>query len=118
MFEKFTEKARQIILQAREEAIALGHTYLGSEHILLSLIREDDIRSLILSRFGLTPEKVRKAIMGQITRGSHSGEILIAPDAKRVLEFAVEEARILHHQFVGPEHLLIGVVREKTGLVW
>ena len=116
MFEKFTEKARQIILQAREEAIELGHTYLGSEHILLSLIREDDIPSLILSRFGLTPEKVRKAIMGQITRGSHSGEILFAPDAKRVLEFAVEEARILHHQFVGPEHLLIGVVREKTGL--
>ncbi|HAV40009.1 MAG: ATP-dependent Clp protease ATP-binding subunit [Aquificota bacterium] len=116
MFEKFTEKARQIILQAREEAIELGHTYLGSEHILLSLIREDDLPSLILSRFGLTPEKVRKAIMGQITRGSHSGEILFAPDAKRVLEFAVEEARILHHQFVGPEHLLIGVVREKTGL--
>ncbi|MFN7065700.1 MAG: ATP-dependent Clp protease ATP-binding subunit [Aquificaceae bacterium] len=116
MFEKFTEKARQIILQAREEAIELGHTYLGSEHILLSLIRDDDLPTLILSRFGLTQEKVRKAIMGQITRGSHSGEILFAPDAKRVLEFAVEEARILHHQFVGSEHLLIGVVREKTGL--
>ncbi len=116
MFEKFTEKARQVILQAREEAIELGHTYLGSEHILLSLIREEDLPSLVLTRFGLTQEKVRKAIMGQITRGSHAGEILFAPDAKRVLEFAVEEARILHHQFVGPEHLLIGIVREKTGL--
>jgi len=64
----------------------------------------------------VTPDKVKKAVMGQINRGSHTGEILFAPDAKRVIEFAVEEARILHHQFVGPEHLLIGIVREKTGL--
>jgi ATP-dependent Clp protease ATP-binding subunit ClpC len=116
MFEKFTEKARQVILQAREEALELGHTYLGSEHILLALIKEEELPILILSKFGLTAEKVRRALLGQITKGSHSGEILFAPDAKRVLEFAVEEARILHHQFVGPEHLLIGVVREKTGL--
>ncbi len=116
MFEKFTERARQVILQAREEALELGHSYLGSEHILLALIKEEDIPTLVLSRFGLTPDKVRKAIMGQINRGSHTGEILFAPDAKRVIEFAVEEARILHHQFVGPEHLLIGIVREKTGL--
>ncbi len=116
MFEKFTERARQVILQAREEALDLGHSYLGSEHILLALIKEEDIPTLVLSRFGLTPDKVRKAIMGQVNRGSHTGEILFAPDAKRVIEFAVEEARILHHQFVGPEHLLIGIVREKTGL--
>ncbi len=116
MFEKFTERARQVILQAREEALDLGHSYLGSEHILLALIKDEDVPTLVLSRFGLTPEKVRKAIMGQINKGSHTGEILFAPDAKRVIEFAVEEARILHHQFVGPEHLLIGIVREKTGL--
>jgi ATP-dependent Clp protease ATP-binding subunit ClpC len=116
MFEKFTERARQVILQAREEALDLGHSYLGSEHILLALIKEEDIPTLVLSRFGLTPDKVRKAVMGQINKGSHTGEILFAPDAKRVIEFAVEEARILHHQFVGPEHLLIGIVREKTGL--
>ncbi|NPA41406.1 MAG: ATP-dependent Clp protease ATP-binding subunit [Aquificae bacterium] len=116
MFEKFTERARQVILQAREEALDLGHSYLGSEHILLALIKEEDIPTLVLSKFGLTPDKVRKAVMGQINRGSHTGEILFAPDAKRVIEFAVEEARILHHQFVGPEHLLIGIVREKTGL--
>ncbi|MDQ7037861.1 MAG: ATP-dependent Clp protease ATP-binding subunit [Aquificota bacterium] len=116
MFEKFTERARQVILQAREEALDLGHSYLGSEHILLALIKEEDIPTLVLSKFGLSPEKVRKAVMGQINKGSHTGEILFAPDAKRVIEFAVEEARILHHQFVGPEHLLIGIVREKTGL--
>ncbi len=116
MFEKFTERARQVILQAREEALDLGHSYLGSEHILLALIKDEDVPTLVLSRFGLTPEKVRKAVMGQINKGSHTGEILFAPDAKRVIEFAVEEARILHHQFVGPEHLLIGIVREKTGL--
>ena len=116
MFEKFTERARQVILQAREEALDLGHSYLGSEHILMALIKEEDIPTLVLSRFGLSADKVRKAIMGQVNRGSHTGEILFAPDAKRVIEFAVEEARILHHQFVGPEHLLIGIVREKTGL--
>ncbi len=116
MFEKFTERARQVILQAREEALDLGHSYLGSEHILLALIKDEDIPTLVLSKFGLTPDKVRKAVMGQINKGSHTGEILFAPDAKRVIEFAVEEARILHHQFVGPEHLLIGIVREKTGL--
>ena len=116
MFEKFTERARQVILQAREEALEMGHSYLGSEHILLALIKDEDIPTLVMSRFGLSADKVKKAIMGQVTRGSHSGEILFAPDAKRVIEFAVEEARILHHQFVGPEHLLIGVVREKTGL--
>lgn len=116
MFEKFTERARQVILRAREEALELGHSYLGSEHILLALIKDEDIPVLVLSKLGVSPEKIRKAIMGQITKGSHSGEVLFAPDAKRVIEFAVEEARILHHQFVGPEHLLIGVVREKTGL--
>ncbi|NPB06239.1 MAG: ATP-dependent Clp protease ATP-binding subunit [Aquificae bacterium] len=116
MFEKFTERARQVILRAREEALELGHSYLGSEHILLALIKEEDVPALVLSRFGITPEKVRKAVLGQVTKGSHTGEVLFAPDAKRVIEFAVEEARILHHQFVGPEHLLIGVVREKTGL--
>ncbi|HIQ31352.1 MAG TPA: ATP-dependent Clp protease ATP-binding subunit [Aquifex aeolicus] len=116
MFEKFTERARQVILQAREEALELGHSYLGSEHILLALLKDEDIPTLVLSRLGLTPDKVKKAVMGQINRGSHTGEILFAPDAKRVIEFAVEEARILHHQFVGPEHLLIGIVREKTGL--
>ena len=116
MFEKFTERARQIILNAREEAVEFGHGYLGTEHLTLALLKEDDIPTLVLAKFNITPEKVRKAITSQMSRGNYNGEILFAPDAKRVLEFAVEEARILHHQFVGTEHIFIGVVREKTGL--
>ncbi|MGB9766499.1 MAG: ATP-dependent Clp protease ATP-binding subunit [Sulfurihydrogenibium sp.] len=116
MFEKFTEKARKIILTAREHALAYKNNYLGSEHLLLALFDEDDITVLVLSKFGLTTDKVKKTLTSQMPKGSHSGEVLFSPDAKRILEFAVEEARILHHPFVGPEHLLIGIVREKTGL--
>ncbi|MEJ5172478.1 MAG: ATP-dependent Clp protease ATP-binding subunit [Hydrogenothermaceae bacterium] len=116
MFEKFTEKARKVILDAREHAINYRNNYLGSEHLLLSLIDQDDIAVLTLSKFGLSIEKVRKTLTSQMPKGNYTGEVLFAPDAKRVLEFAVEEARILHHPFVGPEHLLIGIVREKTGL--
>ncbi len=116
MFEKFTERARKVILQAREEALEYKSNYLGSEHLLLALLEEEDIPVLVLSRFGLTVDKVKRTLTSQMVKGTHSGEVLFAPDAKRVLEFAVEEARILHHQFVGPEHLLIGIVREKTGL--
>ncbi len=116
MFEKFTEKARKVILNAREYALKYKNNYLGSEHLLLSLIEEDDMVVLVLSKFGLSPDKVKKTLISQIPRGTHSGEILFSPDAKRVLEYAVEEARILHHQFVGPEHLLIGIAREKSGL--
>ncbi|GAB6072453.1 ATP-dependent Clp protease ATP-binding subunit [Venenivibrio stagnispumantis] len=116
MFEKFTEKARKIILQAREEAINYKNNYLGSEHLLLALLEEEDITILVLTRFGISADKVKKSLLSQMTKGMHTGEVLFAPDAKRVLEFAVEEAKILHHQFVGPEHLLIGIVREKTGL--
>ncbi|MEZ0322703.1 MAG: ATP-dependent Clp protease ATP-binding subunit [Hydrogenothermaceae bacterium] len=116
MFEKFTEKARKVILDAREHAINYKSNYLGSEHLLLSLLDQDDIAVLTLSKFGLSVEKVRKTLISQIPKGNYNGEVLFAPDAKRILEFAVEEARILHHPFVGPEHLLIGIVREKTGL--
>ncbi len=116
MFEKFTEKARKIILDAREKALEYKSNYLGSEHLLLSLLEDEDITVLVLSRFGLTVDKVKRTLTSQMVKGSHTGEVLFAPDAKRVLEHAVEEARILHHQFVGPEHLLIGIVREKTGL--
>ncbi len=116
MFERFTEKARQTIIKAREIALKMGHGYLGSEHILLALLSDEGIPTLVLSRFGLSKDKVKRALSGQLVKGNHKGEVLFASDAKRILEFAVEEARILHHQFVGPEHLFIGVVREKTGL--
>ncbi len=116
MFEKFTDKARKVILKAREKALEYKNDYLGSEHLLLALLEEEDIPVLVLSRFGLTVDKVKKALISQMKKGNYTGEILFAPDAKRVLENAIEESKILHHQVVGPEHLLIGIVREKSGL--
>ncbi|RTZ60248.1 MAG: ATP-dependent Clp protease ATP-binding subunit ClpC, partial [Gammaproteobacteria bacterium] len=116
MFDKFTDKARQIILKAKDIASEYGHNYLGSEHLLLALLENDEITHLVLSRFGLSSDKVKRSILAQITKGNFKGEILFSPDAKRVLEIALEEARILHHPFVGTEHLLLAVVREKTGL--
>jgi len=116
MFDKFTDKARQIILKAKDIASEYGHNFLGSEHLLLALLDNDEITSLVLSKFGLTTEKVKRTLQAQITQGNFKGEVLFSPDAKRVLELAIEEAKILHHPFVGTEHLLLAIVREKTGL--
>ncbi|NPA13493.1 MAG: ATP-dependent Clp protease ATP-binding subunit [Aquificae bacterium] len=116
MFEKFKDEARKVILSAREKAIEYKSNYLGSEHLLLALLEREDIPIIVLTRFGLTIDKIKRTLTSQMVRGNFSGEVLFAPDAKRVLEFAVEEAKILHHKQVGPEHLLIGIVREKTGL--
>jgi len=115
-FIKHTDKARQIILKAKDIASEYGHNYLGSEHLLLALLEGDEITSLVLSKFGLSTEKVKKSLLAQMTKGNFKGEILFSPDAKRIIEIAIEEARILHHPFVGTEHLLLAVVREKTGL--
>ena len=116
MFDKFTDKARQIILKAKDIASEYGHNYLGSEHLLLALLEHDEITPLVLSKFGLSADKVKKSILSQMNKGMFKGEILFSPDAKRIIEIAIEEARILHHPFVGTEHLLLAVVREKTGL--
>ncbi|HIP86549.1 MAG TPA: ATP-dependent Clp protease ATP-binding subunit, partial [Aquifex sp.] len=116
MFDKFTDKARQIILKAKDIASEYGHNYLGSEHLLLALLEHDVITPLVLSKFGLSADKVKKSILSQMNKGMFKGEILFSPDAKRIIEIAIEEARILHHPFVGTEHLLLAVVREKTGL--
>jgi len=116
MFDKFTDKARQIILKAKDIAAEWGHNYLGSEHLLLALLENDEIAPLVISKFGLSAEKVKKTLTSQMTKGDFSGEILFSPDAKRILEFAIEEAKILHHPYVGTEHIFIALVREKTGL--
>ena len=116
MFEKFTDRARKVILRAREIANEYKNNYLGSEHLLLALLELEDIPVLVLSRFGLTIDKVKKTLTSQMSKGNYSGEILFAPDAKRVLENAVEESKILHHPVVGPEHIFIGIIREKSGL--
>ncbi len=116
MFDRFTDKARQIILKAKDIAAEYGHNYLGSEHLLLALLENDELTPLVLSKFGLSAEKVKKSLVSQMVKGNFKGEILFSPDAKRIIELAIEEGRILHHPYVGTEHLLIAIVREKTGL--
>ncbi|GAB4540476.1 MAG: ATP-dependent Clp protease ATP-binding subunit [Thermodesulfovibrionia bacterium] len=120
MFEKFTERGRKIIIYAREEAEKRRNDYLGTEHLLLGLIRdEDSLPVMILRKMGLSPEELRIEIERNLPSGSNIltfGDIPFTPRAKKVLELAVEEARLLGHGYIGSEHLLIGLIREEEGI--
>ncbi len=120
MFEKFTERGRKIIIYAREEAEKRRNDYLGTEHLLLGLIREEDsLPVMILKKMGLSPEELRIEIERNLPTGSNIltfGDIPFTPRAKKVLELAVEEARLLGHGYIGSEHLLIGLIREEEGI--
>jgi len=117
-FEKFTERARKVLTLAQEEAQRLNHNYIGTEHILLGLVRESEgVAVKVLSNLGADPDKVRGAVEFIIGRGERtvSGEIGLTPRAKRVIELAVDEARRLNHNYIGTEHLLLGLLREAEG---
>lgn len=117
-FEKFTERARKVLTLAQEEAQRLNHNYIGTEHILLGLVRENEgVAVKVLSNLGADPDKVRGAVEFIIGRGERtvSGEIGLTPRAKRVIELAVDEARRLNHNYIGTEHLLLGLLREAEG---
>ncbi|MDY6916408.1 MAG: ATP-dependent Clp protease ATP-binding subunit [Chloroflexota bacterium] len=117
-FEKFTERARKVLTMAQEEAQRLNHNYIGTEHILLGLVREGEgVAVKVLSNLGTDPDRVRGAVEFIIGRGerSVSGEIGLTPRAKRVIELAVDEARRLNHNYIGTEHLLLGLLREAEG---
>lgn len=120
MFEKFTERGRKIIIYAREEAEKRRNDYLGTEHLLLGLIREEDsLPVMILRKMGLSPEELRIEVERNLPSGSNIltfGDIPFTPRAKKVLELAVEEARLLGHGYIGSEHLLIGLIREEEGI--
>jgi len=120
MFERFTERGRKVIIYAREESEKRQNDYLGTEHLLLGLLREEDsLPVLILKKMGLSSEEVRMEVERNLPSGSNIltfGEIPFTPRAKRVLELAVEEARLLGHSYIGSEHLLIGVIREEEGI--
>lgn len=120
MFEKFTEKGRKIILYAREEAEKRNSEFLDTEHILLAILREEDsIPVAILRKIGVQPENVRyeieKKISSETTLLTY-GEIPFSPKAKKVLEYAVEEARLLGHPYIGSEHLFLGLIKEEEGV--
>jgi ATP-dependent Clp protease ATP-binding subunit ClpC len=121
MFERFTGRARHVIVIAQDAARVLDHNYIGTEHLLLGLIREDNsIAGIVLANVGLTYEGVRADIEAATKKpkGKHApkGHIPFTPRAKKVLELALREALQLGHNYIGTEHILLGVMREGEGL--
>lgn len=119
MFERFTERARQVVVLAQEESRALQHGYIGTEHVLMGLLREEEaLAARVLEQEAVTIEKVREYAVKIIGRGdeSVSGQLPFTPRAKKVLELALREALSLGHSYIGTEHILLGLVRENEGV--
>ncbi|MFQ5894311.1 MAG: ATP-dependent Clp protease ATP-binding subunit [Nitrospinota bacterium] len=120
MFKRFTERARKVIILAREEAEHYRHEYLGTEHILLGILKDGGgIAVAVLQKVGVDPKQLRLELERNLPKslgGTVEGDIPFTPKAKKVLEYAVEEARLMGHNYIGTEHLLLGIVREKDGL--
>ena len=118
-FDKFTDRARKVLTLAQEEAQRFNHNYIGTEHLLLGLVREGDgVAARVLGNMGVQLPKVRSAVEFIIGRGEGAvvGEIGLTPRAKKVIELAIDEARRLNHHYIGTEHLLLGLVREGEGI--
>jgi ATP-dependent Clp protease ATP-binding subunit ClpC len=118
MFERFTEKARRVVVLAQEEARLLNHNYIGTEHILLGLLRETEgVAAEALESLGFTLEAVRERVGQKVGRGARrpSGHIPFTPRAKKVLELSLREALQLDHNYIGTEHILLGLIREGEG---
>src|SRR2546428_8362085 len=118
-FDKFTERARKVLSLAQEEAQRFQHNYIGTEHLLLGLVREGEgVAAKVLSNLGVELNKVRSAVEEIIGRGDRIvlGEIGLTPRAKKVIELALDEARRLNHDYIGTEHLLLGLLREGEGI--
>jgi len=119
MWQRFTERTRRVIFFAQEEAARLGENYVGTEHLLLGLVREkDSVAARILERLGVNLGRVRQEIERQVSRGDGrlGQEMQLTPRAKRVIDLAYEEARQLNNNYIGTEHLLLGLVRESEGI--
>jgi hypothetical protein len=118
-FNRFTDRARKVLTMAQDEAQRFDHNYIGTEHILLGLLRaEDGVAATVLTGMGVELRKARTAVMFIIGRGDRPvvGEVGLTPRAKRVIELAIDEARRLGHDYIGTEHLLLGLVREGEGI--
>ncbi|MFW5857544.1 MAG: Clp protease N-terminal domain-containing protein, partial [Planctomycetota bacterium] len=121
MFEKFTDRARKVIHLARQEAERLGHEFIGTEHILLGLVKEGSgVAANVLENLDVDLEKVRIEVEKYVSASSETmssaSTLPFTPKAKKVLEFAMEEARNLEHNYIGTEHLLLGLLREQEGM--
>jgi ATP-dependent Clp protease ATP-binding subunit ClpC len=120
VFERFTDPARQVVVLAQEEARALQHNYIGTEHLLLGLLREErGLAARVLTSVGVTLELARekvRAIVGQGDDVAPTGQIPFTPRAKKVMELGLREAQAMNHDFIGTEHLLLGLAREGEGV--
>src|SRR5438552_11606514 len=119
MFERFTERARQAVVMAQDEARLLRHNYLGTEHLLLGLLREEEgVAARALESLHVTIEEVRAQVARIVGEGEEAttGQIPFTPRAKRVLELGLREALSLGHNYIGTEHLLLGLAREYDGV--
>ena len=118
MFERFTECARQVVVLAQREARTLRHNYIGTEHLLLGLLREDGAAARALDEFDVTFEEVQAQVARIIGQGDEvtRGQIPFTPRAKKVLELSLREALDSGDNYIGPEHILLGMVREGDGV--
>jgi len=122
MFNRFTERARKVIVLAKEEARRFNHDYIGTEHLLLGLIREGEgVAAAVLQKLGLDLETIRIEVEKLVQPGPQTqvlGDIPFTPRSKKSLELSAEEARALGHNYIGTEHLLLGLVREGEGMAY
>jgi hypothetical protein len=119
MFTRFTGRARDVVVHAQEEARALGHSYIGTEHLLLGLLRvEEGVAALALGRLGITLDAVRAEVERVIGRGDGErfGRVPFTPRSKKVLELALKEALAAGHDYIGTEHILLGLLTEGKGV--
>ena len=118
-FDKFTQSGRRTLSLAQEEAQRFKHNYIGTEHLLLGLIREKEgVAAQVLNNLGVELDQVRHAVETIIGQGDHTilGEIGLTPRAKMVIQLAVKEAQRLQHHYIGSEHILLGLIREGQGI--
>jgi ATP-dependent Clp protease ATP-binding subunit ClpC len=118
MFDRFTDRARQVIVLAQVEARSLKHNYIGTEHLLLGLLGSEGVAARALERLGVDKEQARAKVEKVIGRGSSApqGHIPFTPRAKKVLELSLREGLQLGHRYIGTEHLLLGLIREGEGV--
>jgi ATP-dependent Clp protease ATP-binding subunit ClpC len=120
VFEKFTDRARRVVVRAQEEARALNHDFIGTEHILLGLVGEGQgLAAKALESLGIRLETVRERVEDIVPPGQvevRTGHIPFTPRAKKVLELSLSEAKLLGHRYIGTEHILLGLLREGEGV--
>jgi ATP-dependent Clp protease ATP-binding subunit ClpC len=119
VWQRFTERARRVVYFAQEEAARLGETFVSTEHLLLGLVREkDSVACRLLDKMGVSLSRIRSEVERQVPRGEGrlSQDMALTPRAKRVIDLAYDEARQLNNNYIGTEHLLLGLIREGEGL--